>query len=62
MAESAFLEKAGGQPACTLIFFSTFFASAVFASIAFNTPFLKRASILSESTPSGNRKLRSNLP
>ena len=42
--------------ALTSIFFAGFCASAFFGSVTVSTPFLKLASILSVSTPSGMRK------
>jgi len=44
------------QAALTSIFLAGFCASAVFGSITLRTPFLKEASILSASTPSGRPK------
>jgi tripartite-type tricarboxylate transporter receptor subunit TctC len=44
------------------VFFSAFCASAVFGSVTVRTPFLKLASTLSSSTPSGTGKVRSNEP
>jgi hypothetical protein len=48
--------------ALTSIFFVSFCASGVLGSITVSTPFLKLASILSTSTPSGTLKFRSNAP
>jgi hypothetical protein len=51
----SFFDKAS-QEAFTVIFFSAFCASDTFGSVTVSTPFLKLASILSVSTPSGTRK------
>jgi hypothetical protein len=48
--------------ALTSIFFAGFCASAFLGSVSVSTPFLKLASILSASTPSGISKRRSNEP
>jgi hypothetical protein len=50
------------QEALTSIFFSGFCASGFLGRVTVSTPFLKLASILSASTPSGNWKRRSKEP
>src|SRR5690606_5148074 len=50
------------QAALTEIFFSFLIASGVFGSVTVSKPFLKWASILSASTPSGSWKQRRNEP
>jgi hypothetical protein len=55
--------RKGDQAAALMsIFFAGFCASAFFGSVTVSTPFLKLASILSVSTPSGTRKKRWNDP
>jgi len=53
--------RSAGQAAFTSILV-VFFASSLFGKATVRTPFLKRASILSASTPSGRRKERWNEP
>jgi hypothetical protein len=50
------------QAALIAIFFSLFWACSVFGSVTVSTPFLKFASILSASTPSGTPNERWNEP
>ncbi len=50
------------QAALTSIFLSGFCVPGILGSVTVNTPFLKVASILSASTPSGSVKERSNAP
>lgn len=51
-----------GQAFLMAIFFSLFCASGVFGKVTVSTPFLKPASILSASTPSGTLNERWNEP